>query len=154
MLWNISGQLSIFFTISREAFVNKSSAPKSVSSENESEEASGRSDVANAFFMFALWVVFLFNVLGNSMVLYVVYHQWKNVKQRVTNSLIANLAGIDLLVAIVVFLSIIKAIKGNSEPLYTKCQIDGFLSNLVGSSSIASIAVIAIDRYIAKLFPI
>ncbi len=67
---------------------------------NITNENNQPSHVGNAFLTFALFVKLIGNLLGNSMVLYVVHHQWKNGKRRVTNSLIANLACIDLLIIV------------------------------------------------------
>ena len=80
------------------------------------------------------------------MVLCVVYHQWKNVKQRVTNSLIANLACIDLLLGIIIVLAIIRIINFKSDISQIECQLGGFLSTALGAASILTLAVIAIDR--------
>jgi hypothetical protein len=126
---------------------NRDTFTAAVSVSNKTEESSGPSEVANAFFVFALFLVLIGNLIGNSMVLYVVHHQWKNVKQRVTNSLIANLACVDLSVAILVLLAIIKSIMFRNVGIpYAKCQLSGFLGTATGSASLLSLAVIAIDR--------
>jgi hypothetical protein len=96
--------------------------------------------------VFAVFVVLIGNLLGNSMVLCVVHHQWKNVKQRVTNTLIANLACIDLLVCVMIVLSIVRLTNLENDISYTECQIGGFLSTALGAASILTLAVIAIDR--------
>ena len=116
---------------------------------NKTTEKNEPSEVANGFFAFAVFVVLIGNLLGNSMVLCVVYHQWKNVKQRVTNLLIANLACIDLLLGIVIVLGIIRIINFKSDISQVECQLGGFLSNALGAASILTLAVIAIDRYMA-----
>lgn len=113
---------------------------------NQTHATSERPVVANAFFVLAMFVVLIGNLSGNSMVLYVVYHQWKNVKRRVTSSLIANLACIDLLVAILVLFVIINSINFTSEMSNTKCQMGGSLSTALGAGSILTLAVISIDR--------
>ncbi|XP_028401356.1 rhodopsin, GQ-coupled-like [Dendronephthya gigantea] len=116
---------------------------------NQTDVTSEGSVVANAFFVLAMLVVLIGNLSGNSMVLYVVYHQWKNVKRRVTNLLIANLACIDLLVAILVLFGIINSINLKSEMSNIKCQMGGSLSTALGAVSILTLAVISIDRYMA-----
>ena len=126
---------------------NRDTFTTAVSFSNKTEESSGPSEVANAFFVFALFVVLIGNLIGNSMVLYVVHHQWKNVKQRVTNSLIANLACVDLSVVILLLLAIIKSMAfRNADIPYAKCQLSGFLGTALGSASLLTLAVIAIDR--------
>ncbi len=110
------------------------------------DETKQPSLAANAFFVFALFVILIGNLLGNSVVLYVVHHKWKNVKHRVTNSLIANLACIDLSIGVLVLLSIIKSINFKNGIPNTECQLGGFLSTTLGATSILTLAVIAIDR--------
>ena len=104
------------------------------------------SKVANGLFVFALFVVLIGNLLGNPVVLYVVHHKWKNVKQRVTHCLMANLACIDLSVSIIILFGIIRAISLKSGISTTNCQFSGFLSTALGAASILTLAAIAIDR--------
>lgn len=104
------------------------------------------SKVANGLFVFALFVVLIGNLLGNPVVLYVVHHKWKKVKQRVTHCLMANLACIDLSVSIIILFGIIRAISLKSGISKTNCQFSGFLSTALGAASILTLAAIAIDR--------
>ena len=121
--------------------MNKTDERKQMNMTNEP------SQVAKGFFIFALFVVFIGNLLGNSVVLHVVYHQWKNVKQRVTNSLIANLAFIDLSIGGIVFVGIIIMLTNSKNGIpNTECQLGGLLCITLGAASIFTLAVIAIDR--------
>ena len=113
---------------------------------NITNENNQPSHLGNAFLTFALFVILIGNLLGNSMVLYVVHHQWKNGKRRVTNSLIANLACIDLLISVVVLFVIIRSVKFRNGIPNTECQLGGFLITTLSAASILTLAVIAIDR--------
>lgn len=113
---------------------------------NVTDEETQPSKLANGFFVFALFVVLIGNLLGNPIVLYVVHHKWKNVKQRVTHSLMANLACIDFSVSILILFGIIRAISSESDISKTNCQFSGFLSTTLGAASIFTLAAIAIDR--------
>ena len=120
---------------------------KEASLGNVTDEKIQPSKLANGFFVFALFVVLIGNLLGNFMVLYVVHHKWKNQRQRVTHSLMANLACIDLSVSILILSGLVRAISFKSSGVSKiNCQLGGFLSTSIGAASILTLAAISIDR--------
>lgn len=119
---------------------------KETSLSNVTDEEIQLSKLANGFFVFALFVVLIGNLLGNPMVLYVVHHKWKNQRQRVTHSLMANLACIDLSVSILILSGLVRAISFKSGVSKINCQLGGFLSTSIGAASILTLAAISIDR--------
>ena len=116
------------------------------SSNNNTEGASKPLQDTNVFLALALCVLFVGNLFGNTLVLCVVRQNWKNKKQRVTNTLIANLACIDLSFEVHVIMGVIKAIKDKGGIPFIICQVGGVLSSTSSIASFYTLAVIAIDR--------
>ncbi|XP_031567832.1 visual pigment-like receptor peropsin [Actinia tenebrosa] len=97
-----------------------------------------------------LSLVLLLIIIGNTLVLLVLYRQRKQLNLRVTNMFLANLAVVDLSVGLLILpFSICTVINGGwvfGEPL---CQLNGFINMTSGGTSILTMAAISIDRYLA-----
>ena len=120
---------------------------------NESGQFNKLSSAETAIFVTALSIVMLVELLGNIMVLCVLYRQRTKIKRRATNMLLANLAFIDLLVATILSpFSIAVMTEGRKVLTFPLCQFNGFVNNLVGSASILTMAVVGVDRYVVAPF--
>ena len=100
-----------------------------------------------SFVVFGFLLTMTLTVLGNILTLVVLYRQRQNRNIRVTNSFLASLALIDLLMAILVLpfsisINLEKAwVFGNAF-----CNFNGMITVFVGSASILTMAAISIDR--------
>ena len=96
--------------------------------------------------------ILLLDVIGNTLVLFVVYRQRIKPNLRVGNIFIANLSVIDLMMGIFLIpTSINVTLRGSSVVTDAGCKFNGFFNIFVGSASIWTLAVISIDRYVASV---
>ena len=94
--------------------------------------------------------ILLLDLIGNTLVLCVVYRQRTKPNVRVGNIFIANLSVIDLLMGIFLIpVSIAVTLYGRRVLTNAGCKINGFFNIFVGSTSIWTLAVISIDRSVA-----
>lgn len=85
--------------------------------------------------------------IGNVLVLIVLHKQRRIAGQRVINMFLANLALIDLSVSFAVLpLSMATYIHGSWPFGETFCEINGFMTMIIGISGILTMTAIAIDR--------
>lgn len=105
------------------------------------------SEFVKGFHSSILSLVMLLIIIGNTLVLLVLYRQRRQVNLRVTNMFLANLAVVDLSIGLLILpFSICVVIKGGwilGEPL---CQLNGFINMTSGGTSILTMAAISIDR--------
>ena len=93
--------------------------------------------------------ILLLDLIGNTLVLCIVYRQRMKPNVRVGNIFIANLSVIDLLMGIFLIpVSIAVTLQGRTVLTDSGCKINGFFNILVGSASIWTLAVISIDRFV------
>lgn len=107
----------------------------------------GTSELEKGIHSSILSLVMVLIIIGNTLVLLVLYRQRKQLNLRVTNMFLANLAVVDLSVSLLIIpFSICVVIKGGwvfGEPL---CQLNGFINMTSGGTSILTMAAISIDR--------
>ncbi len=97
--------------------------------------------------VFGFIITMTITILGNVLVLVVLFRQRNNRNIRVTNSFLANLAVIDLLMAVLV-LPFSISINIEDGWVFGKafCDFNGMITLFVGSASILTMAAISIDR--------
>ena len=94
--------------------------------------------------------ILVLDLVGNTLVLYVVYRQRMKPNVRVGNIFIANLSVIDLLMGIFLIpVSIAVTLQGRRVLSDSGCKVNGFFNIFVGSASIWTLAVISIDRFVS-----
>ncbi|XP_028401357.1 neuropeptide Y receptor type 6-like [Dendronephthya gigantea] len=99
-------------------------------------------------------LILLLDLVGNTLVLCVVYRQRMKPNLRVGNMFIANLSVIDLLMGIFLIpMSMAVTLLGRKVLTDERCKFNGFFNVFVGSASIWTLAVISIDRYRAIVSP-
>lgn len=87
-------------------------------------------------------------VVGNALVLLVIYRQRTRPSSRVANMLIANLAVVDLSIALLLFpFSVVTILLQRWAFGDAVCQFNGATNLIAGAASILTMAVISIDRY-------
>ena len=87
-------------------------------------------------------------VLGNLMVLIVTFRQRSRPSVRVANMFIANLAVVDLSVAVLLFpFSVVTILLRRWAFGEALCQFNGATNMIAGAASILTMAVISFDRY-------
>ena len=87
-------------------------------------------------------------IVGNVLVLLVIYRQKTRPSSRVANMFIANLAVVDLSIALLLFpFSVITILLQRWTPGDAACQFNGATNMTAGAASILTMAVISIDRY-------
>ena len=87
-------------------------------------------------------------VLGNIMVLIVTFRQRSRPSVRVANMFIANLAVVDLSVAVLLFpFSVVTILLRRWAFGEALCQFNGATNMIAGAASILTMAVISFDRY-------
>lgn len=92
-------------------------------------------------------LVMFFVIIGNSIVLLVLYRQRKQYNTRIANMFLANLAIVDLAVGVLLFpFSAITVIAGRWIFDQAICEVNGFLNTTAGTASILTMAVISVDR--------
>ena len=111
---------------------------------NGTEENSFLSSSASIATVITIATIMVLDLLGNTLVLCVLYRQRRKLNLRVGNTFLANLSLIDLIFLIP--LSIAVAINGRDFLNDVACQVNGFMNILVGSASIWTMAVISVDR--------
>eukprot|EP00794_Sanderia_malayensis_P019021 gene19021-20933_t len=101
-----------------------------------------------SFIVFGFIATMTMTILGNLLVLVVLFRQRLNRNIRVTNSFLASLAVIDLLMAVLV-LPFSISINVETRWVFGKgmCNFNGMVTNFVGSASILTMATISIDRH-------
>lgn len=93
--------------------------------------------------------ILLMDLVGNTLVLCVIYRQRNKLNLRVGNMFIANLCVVDLMIGVFLIpFSMFVTIEGRKVLTNKACQINGFVNILVGSASIWTLAFISIDRYV------
>ena len=94
-------------------------------------------------------LILLLDLVGNTLVLCVVYRQRMKPNLRVGNMFIANLSVIDLLMGVFLIpMSITVTLLGRKVLTDERCKFNGFFNVFVGSASIWTLAVISIDRFV------
>lgn len=92
-------------------------------------------------------IIMILNILGNTLVLFVLYRQRVKLNVKVANIFLANLSIIDLLLGVFLIpFSIVVTIRGKDVLDNFACQVNGFMNIFVGSASILTMAVISVDR--------
>lgn len=87
-------------------------------------------------------------IVGNALVLLVIYRQRTRPSSRVANMLIANLAVVDLSIALLLFpFSVVTILLQRWAFGDAVCQFNGATNLTAGAASILTMAVISIDRY-------
>lgn len=86
-------------------------------------------------------------IVGNVLVLLVIYRQRTRPSSRVANMLIANLAVVDLSIAMLLFpFSVVTILLQRWAFGEALCQFNGATNMIAGTASILTMAVISIDR--------
>lgn len=87
-------------------------------------------------------------IVGNVLVLLVIYRQKTRPSSRAANMFIANLAVVDLSIALLLFpFSVITILLQRWTLGDAACQFNGATNMTAGAASILTMAVISIDRY-------
>lgn len=116
---------------------------------NGTEENSFLSLSASIATIITIATIMVLDLLGNTLVLCVLYRQRRKLNLRVGNMFLANLSLIDLIMGVLLIpFSIAVAINGRDILNDVACQINGFMNILVGSASIWTLAVISVDRWV------
>lgn len=125
-----------------DSFKNETSlAPRNAS---DSDPSSLRSVFHATVIIFIMAVI----IVGNVLVLLVIYRQRTRPSSRVANMLIANLAVVDLCIALLLFpFSVITILLQRWAFGDAVCQFNGATNMTAGAASILTMAVISIDRY-------
>lgn len=114
---------------------------------NGTEENSFLSSSASIATVITIATIMVLDLLGNTLVLCVLYRQRRKLNLRVGNTFLANLSLIDLIMGVFLIpLSIAVAINGRDFLNDVACQVNGFMNILVGSVSIWTMVVISVDR--------
>lgn len=86
-------------------------------------------------------------IVGNVLVLLVIYHQRIRPSLRVANMFIANLAVVDLFIALLLFpFSVVTVLLQRWSFGEAFCQFNGATNMMAGAASILTMAVISLDR--------
>ena len=87
-------------------------------------------------------------IVGNILVLLVIYRQKSRPSSRAANMFIANLAVMDLSIALLLFpFSVVTILLQRWALGDAACQFNGATNMTAGAASILTMAVISIDRY-------
>lgn len=87
-------------------------------------------------------------IVGNILVLLVIYRQKSRPSSRAANMFIANLAVVDLSIALLLFpFSVVTILLQRWALGDAACQFNGATNMTAGAASILTMAVISIDRY-------
>ena len=121
---------------------------------NETTIRSGLSFTATVIVVSAISFIMVLTLLGNTLVLFVLYRQRKKPTVQVSNMLLANLSVVDMLIGTLLIPFAIAVALNEKEILLNDsiCQLNGFMNILVGSASIWTMAVISVDRYSTFLY--
>lgn len=95
----------------------------------------------------AIAIIMILDLLGNTLVLCILYRQRRKVNLRIANTFLANLSLIYILMGVLLIpFSIAVAIRRRNVLNHFACQINGFMNIFIGSASIWTMAVISVDR--------
>ena len=98
----------------------------------------------------AIVIIFIMIIIivGNILVLLVIYRQKTRASSRAANMFIANLAVVDLSIALLLFpFSVVTILLQRWALGDAACQFNGATNMTAGAASILTMAVISIDRY-------
>lgn len=127
--------------------------------ENESSRAQLNASDSNSISLgsvlhaTAIILIMAVIIVGNVLVLLVIYRQRARPSSRVANMLIANLAVVDLSIAMLLFpFSVVTILLQRWAFGDAFCQFNGATNMIAGTASILTMAVISIDRCGCEVF--
>ena len=116
---------------------------------NDEEYTTNSEPTSLALTIRAAMVIFsmVFVIVGNVIVLLVLYRQRRRPSVRVANMFIGNLAVVDLTMGVLLFpFSVVTIILRRWAFGHAFCQFNGTINMTAGAASILTMAVISIDR--------
>lgn len=131
----------IFATFTMNSLQNESLPVKSNTSNSDPNNLTTAVHAAIIIFIMTLIIV------GNVLVLLVIYRQRSRPSLRVANMFIANLAIVDLSIALLLFpFSVVTILLHKWAFGHALCQFNGATNITAGAASILTMAVISLDR--------
>ena len=129
-------------------YTNSTVSPSSVST-GTTKVLFSVTDTQATFVVVGFLITMILTFFGNILVLSVVYRQRLLRNIQITNSFLANLAIIDLLMSILV-LPFCISINLEHDWIFgdTFCNFNGMFTLFVGSASILTMSAISIDRFV------
>ena len=129
-------------------YANSTVSPSSVST-GTTKVLFSVTDTQATFVVVGFLITMILTFFGNILVLSVVYRQRLLRNIQITNSFLANLAIIDLLMSILV-LPFCISINLEHDWIFgdTFCNFNGMFTLFVGSASILTMSAISIDRFV------